>query len=348
VEPEGALHYDPVMDYVNLGRTGLKVSRICLGMMTYGDPAWRSWVLTEDEGRPFVQRALEGGINFFDTADMYSLGVSEEITGRALRDFARRDQVVIATKAYFPMGQGPNDRGLSRKHLLSAIDASLRRLGTDYVDLYQIHRWDPDTPIEETLSALHDIVRSGKARYIGASSMSAWQFAKSLYLADRHGWTRFVSMQNQYNLLYREEEREMVPYCRETGVGVVPWSPLARGVLARGTLERTTPRSQEDAMVDRYYSDPGDEAVLAVVRDVAAERGVPTAQVALAWLAGRPGVTAPIVGANRPGHLRDAVAALDLHLTPDEISRLEAPYRPHPVLDLAPLGAPAPAQETPR
>jgi 1-deoxyxylulose-5-phosphate synthase len=337
------------MDQRPLGSSGLHVSALCLGMMSFGTPQpGRAWVLDEDAADEMVRLAVEAGITFFDTADVYSGGSSEEVTGRLLRKYLSREELVVATKVHGPTTPGPNGRGNSRQHILSAVDASLTRLGLDHIDLYQIHRWDPRTPIEETMQALDDVVRAGKVRYLGASSMAAWQFATAQHTAATHGWTRFVSMQNQYNLLYREEEREMVPYCRHTGVGVVPWSPLARGVLARGTLERTTPRSQEDAMVDRYYSDPGDEAVLAVVREVAAARGVPTAQVALAWLAGRPGVTAPIVGANRPGHLHDAVAALDLHLTPDEVSRLEAPYRPHPVLDLAPLGAPAPAQETPR
>jgi 1-deoxyxylulose-5-phosphate synthase len=320
------------MEYMNLGRSGLKVSRICLGMMTYGDPNWRSWVLTEEAGRPFVQRALEAGINFFDTADMYSLGVSEEITGRALRDFARRDDVVIATKAFFPMSQAPNDRGLSRKHLMSSIDASLRRLGTDYVDLYQIHRWDQETPIEETLVALHDIVRSGKARYIGASSMAAWQFAKALYLADRHGWTRFVSMQNHYNLVYREEEREMLPLCRAEGVGVIPWSPLARGFLAgnrRVEDKGETPRAKTDEFAHKLYYAETDFRIVDRVVSVAEARGVKPAQVALAWLLRQPAVVAPIVGASKMYQLEDAIAALDITLTDDEARRLEELYEPH-------------------
>jgi len=337
------------MDQRRLGSSGLHVSALCLGMMSFGTPQpGRGWVLDEDTADEVVRLAVESGITFFDTADVYSGGSSEEVTGRLLPKYLGRDELVVATKVHGPTTPGPNGRGNSRQHVLSAVDASLTRLGLDHIDLYQVHRWDPRTPIEETMQALDDVVRAGKVRYIGASSMAAWQFATAQHTAAANGWTRFVSMQNQYNLLYREEEREMVPYCRATGVGVVPWSPLARGVLARGTLERTTARSREDAMVDRYYSDPGDEAVLSVVREVAAERGVPTAQVALAWLAGRPGVTAPIVGANRPAHLRDAIAALDLDLTADEVARLEAPYRPHPVLDLAPLGAPAPASETPR
>jgi aryl-alcohol dehydrogenase (NADP+) len=322
------------MDYVSLGRSGLKVSRICLGMMTYGDPGWRSWILPEDEGRPFVRRALEAGINFFDTADMYSLGVSEEITGRALRDFARRDEVVIATKAFYPMGEGPNARGLSRKHLMASIDASLRRLGTDYVDLYQIHRWDPGTPIEETLSALHDIVKAGKARYLGASSMAAWQFAKALFLADRHGWTRFVSMQNHYNLVYREEEREMLPLCRDAGIGVIPWSPLARGFLAgnrRAEDKGETARAKVDDFAHRLYYADSDFRIVDRVVAVAGARGARPAQVALAWLLRQPGVTAPIVGASKMYQLDDALAALDIELSDDEARRLEELYEPHPV-----------------
>jgi 1-deoxyxylulose-5-phosphate synthase len=323
------------MQYVNLGRTGLKVSRLCLGAMTYGDPAWRPWILSEDAGRPILKRAIEYGINFFDTADMYSFGVSEEVLGRALTDFTSRHRVVIATKAFFPMSDDPNDRGLSRKHLLSAIDRSLRRLGTDYVDLYQIHRWDPETPIEETLAALDDIVRAGKARYIGASSMSAWQFARALCLSDRHGWARFVSMQNHYNLVYREEEREMLPLCREEGIGVIPWSPLARGFLAgnrRAADRGDTSRAKTDTFAhDLYYTD-ADFAVAGRAAQVAAERGVAPAQVALAWLLRQPGVTAPIVGASKMAHLDQAVAALDISLTDDEVRRLEEPYVPHGVL----------------
>jgi aryl-alcohol dehydrogenase (NADP+) len=323
------------VDYVNLGRTGLKVSRLCLGTMTYGTPQWRPWVLPEDQSRPFIKRALELGITFFDTADMYSLGVSEEVVGRALRDFARRDQVVLATKAYFPMGDGPNDRGLSRKHLLDAVDASLRRLGVDYVDLYQIHRYDPHTPIEETLEALHDIVRAGKARYIGASSMYAWQFAKALYLADLHGWTRFASMQNHYNLIYREEEREMLPLCREEGIGVIPWSPMARGFLAgnrrRGDWGETTRAKHDDYGQKLYYSD-ADFVVADRVGDVARERGVAPAQVALAWILGRPGITAPIIGASRLEQLDQAVEAMSIALSEEERARLEEPYVPRNVL----------------
>jgi aryl-alcohol dehydrogenase-like predicted oxidoreductase len=324
------------MDYVNLGRTGLKVSRVCLGCMSYGDPAWRDWVLSDEDSRPFIRRALELGVNFFDTADMYSRGASEEVLGRALRDFARRDEVVIGTKVFFPLGDGPNNRGLSRKHILASIDGSLRRLGTDYVDLYQIHRWDPETPLDETLEALHDVVRSGKARYVGASSMFAWQFAKSLYLADLRGWTRFVSMQNHYNLLYREEEREMLPLCREEGIGVIPWSPLARGVLAAGrrTVDRAegeTARAKSDDYTTRLY-EGADFAIVDRVADLAEEKGVSPARVALAWLLHQPGVTAPIVGATRMKHLEDAVGAVGIRLTAEERQRLEEPYRPRPVL----------------
>jgi aryl-alcohol dehydrogenase-like predicted oxidoreductase len=322
------------MDYTPLGRTGLKVSRICLGCMTYGDPGWRDWVLPEEEARPFIQRALELGINFFDTADMYSRGVSEEIVGRALRDFARREDVVIATKAYFPMGDGPNDRGLSRKHIFDSIDASLRRLGVDHVDLYQIHRWDSDTPIEETLEALHDLVRAGKVRYLGASSMFAWQLAKALYTADRHGWTRFVSMQNHYNLVYREEEREMLPLCREEGLGVIPWSPLARGFLAgkRRRGDEETRRAKTDTFAHQLYYQPEDYDVIDRLLALAERRGEKPARLALAWLLHQPGVTAPIVGASRMEHLEDAVAALEVRLSEEERKELEEPYRPHPVL----------------
>ena len=302
--------------------------------MTYGDPGWRPWVLAEEASRPFIRRALEHGINFFDTADMYSLGVSEEVVGRTLRDFASRDRVVVATKAYFPMSSDPNDRGLSRKHLMTSIDNSLRRLGTDYVDLYQIHRWDPETPIEETLRALDDIVRSGKARYLGASSMSSWQFAKALYIADRRGWTRFVSMQNHYNLVYREEEREMLPLCREEGIGVIPWSPLARGFLAgnRRAGDQTMRAKTDQYAQQMYYAD-ADFAVADAVVEVACEKSVKPAQVALVWLLRQPGVTAPIVGASKLEQLDDAVAALELTLSDDECRRLEAPYVPHRVLE---------------
>src|SRR5436305_8561785 len=318
------------MQYVRLGHTGLKVSRICLGCMSFGTPEWRSWVLPEEASRPFFQRALELGINFFDTADMYSLGVSEEVTGRALRDFARRDEVVLATKVNYPMGQGPNDRGLSRKHILAAIDASLKRLGVDWVELYQIHRWDPETPIEETLEALHDVVKAGKARHIGASSMWAWQFAKALYTADLHGWTRFMSMQNHYNLLYREEEREMLPLCADQGIGVIPWSPLARGRLARPWEEQTA-RSETDEFGRSLYREE-DRSIVDAVLGVAAERGVAPAQIALAWLLSKPGVDAPIVGATKSHHLADAVAAVDLRLDDSEIESLEKNYQPHAVV----------------
>jgi aryl-alcohol dehydrogenase (NADP+) len=326
------------MEFTRLGRSGLKVSRICLGTMTYGSRQWRPWILEEEESRPFLEKALELGINFFDTADMYSLGVSEEIVGRALAELAPRDQVVLATKVYFPMGEGPNDGGLSRKHILEAIDGSLRRLGTEYVDLYQIHRWDEATPIEETLEALHDVVKAGKARYIGASSMFAWQLAKSLYLADLRGWTRFVSMQNHYNLVYREEEREMLPLCREEGLGIIPWSPLARGFLAgnrqkeAATAAAATRRAETDDYAHGMYYQEGDFQVVDRVTEVAQQRGVAPAQVALAWLLAQPGVTAPIVGASQLSQLEQAVEALKINLSVEERERLEEPYRPHPVL----------------
>jgi aryl-alcohol dehydrogenase-like predicted oxidoreductase len=323
------------MDYVNLGRTGLKVSRICLGCMTYGVPerGAHPWSLDEEKSRPFFQRALELGINFFDTANTYSDGTSEEIVGRALGDFARREEIVLATKVFYPMREGPNARGLSRKSIMIEIDASLRRLGTDYVDLYQIHRWDKQTPIEETLAALHDVVKAGKARYIGASSMYAWQFSKAQYLARQNGWTPFVSMQNHYNLLYREEEREMLPLCEAEGVGVVPWSPLARGRLTRDWSE-TTKRLEKDEFGKTLYAatEEADRRVVERVAEVAAERGVPRAQVALAWLVQKPFLTAPIVGASKLHHLDDAVAALSLKLTPEEIASLEEPYVPHSVV----------------
>jgi 1-deoxyxylulose-5-phosphate synthase len=323
------------MEYARLGSTGLKVSRICLGMMSYGDPGSRRWMLPEAEAEPIVRRAVEAGVTFFDTADMYSEGLSEEITGRLLgKLFARRDDYVLATKVYYPMGPGRNDRGLSRKHILSAVDASLQRLGVDYVDLYQIHRWDYETPIEETMAALHDVVRAGKARYLGASSMYAWQFAKAQQVARDEGWTPFVSMQNHYNLVYREEEREMIPLCLDQGVGVIPWSPLARGLLAgnreRGGEQKTV-RAGSDPFADAMYEE-ADFDVVDVVRSVAGERGVSPAQIALAWLLGKRGVVAPIVGATKLRHLDDAIAAIDLTLSADEVVRLEAPYRPHPVL----------------
>jgi aryl-alcohol dehydrogenase-like predicted oxidoreductase len=320
--------------YVNLGSTGLRVSRVCLGMMSFGNESDRPWVLDEDAAEPIVKAAADGGITFFDTADVYSAGASEVATGRLLGKMFNRDDVVVATKVFSPMGRGQNSRGLSRKHILSGIDSSLERLEMDYVDLYQIHRWDNHTPIEETMEALHDVVRAGKARYIGASSMFAWQFAKAQHAADRHGWTRFVSMQPHYNLLYREEEREMIPQCIDQGVGVIPWSPLARGVLAGSRTregERRTTRSNTDAFQDVLYKD-ADFDVVDRVAEVAAERGVPSAQVAMAWLLQRPGVTAPIVGATSLAHLEDALAAEELELSVDEMRRLEELYLPHPVL----------------
>ncbi len=323
------------MDQVRLGATGLHVSRVCLGMMSYGNDSDRPWVLDEEATEPIVRRAVEGGITFFDTADVYSRGASEVATGRLLRNLLSRDEMVVATKVFGTMTPGPNGHGLSRKHILSGIDASLRRLGMDYVDLYQIHRWDPRTPIEETMEALHDVVKAGKARYLGASSMYAWQFAKAQRVAERHGWTQFVSMQNHYNLLYREEEREMIPQCIDQGVGVIPWSPLARGLLA-GTRtregERRTTRAETDAFIDELYGGPGDFDVIDRVVEVAGKRDVPPARVALAWLLHKPGVTAPIVGATRLGHLEDALAAAELTLSADEIAQVEEPYASRPVL----------------
>ena len=323
------------MDYVNLGSTGLKVSRICLGTMTYGSKKWREWVLEEEESRPFIQRALDLGINFFDTADMYSVGVSEEIVGRALKDAVSRDRIVLATKVFNPMGDDPNQRGLSRKHIMHAIDDSLKRLQTDYVDLYQIHRFDYDTPIEETLEALHDVVKQGKALYIGASSMFAWQFAKMLCKADNLGLTRFVSMQNHYNLVYREEEREMLPLCREEGIGVIPWSPLARGFLMGNRRKEDlgeTIRAKTDEYAHRLYYQESDFAIVERVSEIARKRGVSNAQVALAWVLHQPGISAPIVGASKMQHLEDAVAALSLKLDKSELKALEEPYQPHPIL----------------
>jgi aryl-alcohol dehydrogenase (NADP+) len=320
------------MEYTNLGSTGIKVSRICLGCMTYGSKKWREWVIEEAEGRPFIKQALELGINFFDTADMYSIGVSEEILGRALKDFGPpRDQLVIATKVFWPMGKDPNQKGLSRKHILQAIDASLRRLGTDYVDLYQIHRFDYETPIEETLQALHEVVKAGKALYIGASSMFAWQFAQMLATADRLGLTRFATMQNHYNLMYREEEREMNPLCEAEGIGLLPWSPLARGLLA-GSRKAGTLRAKADDYAHKLYTQEADDRVVDCVELAAKNRGVPPAQLALAWLLHKQGVTAPIVGATKPHHLTDAVTALAIKLTAEETSKLESVYVPHPVL----------------
>lgn len=319
------------MEYTNLGFTGTKVSKICLGCMTYGSSNWRQWVLNEEESRPFIKEALEKGINFFDTADMYSLGKSEEVLGRALKDFGpSRDKLVIATKVFFALGDDPNQQGLSRKHIMHAIDDSLRRLGTDYVDLYQIHRFDYQTPIEETLTALHDVVKSGKARYIGASSMFAWQFAQMLYTADRLGLTRFVTMQNHYNLLYREEEREMIPLCQLEKIGLLPWSPLARGVLT-GNRKTQTVRSKEDDYTKKLYTQEADDRVVDCVAEVAKNRGVSPAQVALAWLINKPQVT-PIVGASKPHHLEDAIAAVSLKLTKEEIAQMESVYVPHAVL----------------
>lgn len=323
------------MEYVRLGQSGLKISRICLGMMSYGTPEWRNWVLDEEASRPFVRRAIELGINFFDTADMYSLGVSEEVTGKLLREFANRDEIVLATKVFFPIGNGPNGGGLSRKHIMEAIDNSLRRLGTDYVDLYQIHRWDYDTPIEETMEALHDVVKAGKARYIGASSMFAWQFAKAQYTADLQGWTRFVSMQNHYNAVYREEEREMVGFCLDQGVGLIPWSPLARGFLAGNRSrsgENPTTRAKSDEFAHNMYYEDTDFQVVDRVVSIAEARDVQPAQVALAWLLQKPGVAAPIIGATKMPHLEAAVAAVDIKLTDEEVKQIEEPYQPHPVL----------------
>lgn len=326
------------MKYTNLGKTGLEVSRICLGTMQYGTPEWRDWILDEESSRPFIERALELGINFFDSADMYSRGVGEEVLGRALRDFAEsRDDYVLATKAYFSTGKGgPNQRGLSRKHLISALDASLRRLGTDYVDIFYIHRWNYSTPIEETLRTLEDLVRSGKVRYLGASSMFAWQFAKALFLAGEKGWDRFSVMQNHYNLVYREEEREMIPLCEDQGVGVCPWSPLARGFLAGNRSKKPdggkTLRSKVDKFAHNMYYGKGDFEVLDRLEEVAEKHGVKPAQAALAWLLHRPGVTAPVVGATKMYQLEEAAAAVEIELSAEDMGYLEEPYRPHPVL----------------
>ena len=323
------------MDYSNLGQTGLKVSPLCLGCMSFGDASkgWHKWIMDEESSRPVIRRALEAGINFFDTANIYAAGTSEEVTGRALKDFARRDEIVIATKAHGRWGKGPNQAGLSRKALFQAIDDSLARLGTDYVDLYQIHRWDYDTPIEETLEALHDIVKAGKVRYIGASSMHAWQFHKALNLQRQNGWVRFVSMQNYVNLIYREEEREVLPLCREYGIGVIPWSPLARGRLTR-PWGGATPRSETDRIQDNLYgkTEENDRAVIGEVERIATLRGVPMAHVALAWVRGKPGITAPIVGVSSMAQLDEALASLELELSAEEVAALEAPYLPHPVM----------------
>jgi 1-deoxyxylulose-5-phosphate synthase len=324
------------MQYVNLGKTGMKVSRLCLGMMSYGSRQWREWVLEEQEARPFIERALEAGVNFFDTADVYSQGESERITGQLLRESgAQRENLIVATKVNGAMSDDINDRGLSRKHILDSIDRSLQRLQMDYVDLYQIHRWDYETPIEETMEALNDVVRAGKARYIGASSMYAWQFAKALYTSEKYGWTRFVSMQNHYNLVYREEEREMIPLCIDQGIGILPWSPLARGFFA-GDRRRggggETVRANSDPFGNSLYFRDEDFAVAELVADVAKGRGVTGSQIALAWILSKPYVTAPIIGATKMDHLDQAVAALDIQLSEEEVKRLEDAYKPHPVL----------------
>jgi 1-deoxyxylulose-5-phosphate synthase len=330
------------MEYVNLGRTGLKVSRICLGCMTYGRPpaegepkaGRHAWALNEEQSQPFLKQALDLGVNFFDTANVYSSGASEEVVGRFLKGAVRRESVVVATKVWGVMREEPNGRGLSRKEILFELDESLRRLEMDYVDLYQIHRWDGETPIEETLEALHDVVKAGKVRYIGASSMYSWQFAKALYVAEQLGWTRFVSMQNHYNLLYREEEREMIPLCREEGIGIIPWSPLARGRLTRPWQSETTKRSETDNFGNTMYrkTEEADHKVVEALTELSKKRGVPQAQLALAWMLAKPGITAPIVGATKQHHLEDAVAALGVKLTPEEMAGLEEAYVPHPVL----------------
>jgi 1-deoxyxylulose-5-phosphate synthase len=323
------------MHYANLGTSGLRVSRVCLGMMGFGNNSDRPWVIDEDAAEPIVKAAVEGGVTFFDTADAYSAGASEVATGKLVGKYLTRDEAVIATKVFMPVTPGENGAGLSRKHILSGIDNSLGRLGLDYVDLYQIHRWDPRTPIEETMGALHDVVQSGKARYIGASSMFSWQFAKAQFVAEKNGWTKFVSMQNHYNLIYREEEREMMPLCLDQGVGVIPWSPLARGMLAGNRTrsgERHTTRSETDTFTDYLYDQPTDFDVVEAAQQVAEARGVSTAQVALAWLFAKPGVTAPIVGSTKLSHLQEALAAEELTLTDDEVASLEKPYVPHPVL----------------
>jgi 1-deoxyxylulose-5-phosphate synthase len=323
------------VEYTYFGRTGVKVSRLCLGCMSYGDPKWRPWVLEERAAMPFFRRAIEAGINFFDTADLYSVGVSEEITGKALRQYAKLEQVVLATKVFQRMGDGPNMKGLSRKHVQQGCEASLRRLGVETIDLYQVHRFDPHTPLDEMLAALDLLVRQGKVRYIGASSTTAWKFAQSLSLSERHGWARFVSMQNHYNLIYREEEREMIPLCQAESVAVIPWSPLARGLLAgtRKTPDDKTPttRASSDDFAWKLYDQPGDADVMRTCQEVAAQRGVQPAQVAIAWLLSKPAVAAPIVGATKIEHLETAITAVELKLSAEEIERLEAPYRPHAV-----------------
>jgi aryl-alcohol dehydrogenase-like predicted oxidoreductase len=327
------------MQYVNLGSTGVKVSRLCLGMMTYGTSSWRQWVLDEEASKPLIRRAIEGGINFFDTADMYSVGVSEEVTGRALKEFGgRREDLVVATKVFNPMSDAPNDRGLSRKHIMDAIDKSLKRLGMEYVDLYQIHRFDPHTPIEETVEALNDVVRAGKALYLGASSMYAWQFLKMRHLQAQNGFARFVTMQNHYNLVYREEEREMIPLCLSENLGLIPWSPLARGFLAgnrkinEDKKEGETIRAKTDEYAQSLYYRQSDFTVVDRLTEIAQARGVKNAQVAISWMLSKPAVSAPIIGASKLYQLEDAIAAVDLKLTPDEIRRLEEPYEPHSVL----------------
>jgi 1-deoxyxylulose-5-phosphate synthase len=332
-----------LMQQVRLGDSGLHVSRLALGMMSYGDNSRREWILGEARAEPIVRHAYEGGVTFFDTADMYSGGASEVVTGRLLRKLASREEVVVATKVFYETTPGPNGRGLSRKHILAAIDASLGRLGMDYVDLYQIHRWDPATPIEETMEALHDVVKAGKARYIGASTMSAWQFAKAQHVAETNNWTQFVSMQNLYNLLYREEEREMIPQCLDQSVAVIPYSPLARGLLTRRREEKTQ-RAESDPILEQNADLPDDAEIINAVLALAESRGVPPAQVALAWVLHRPGVTAPIVGATKLSHVDDALAAATLMLSPDELAMLEAPYVPHPTIAPVPVGVTAPAR----
>jgi len=324
------------MQYVNLGNTGLKISRLCLGMMTYGSKKWRQWILEEEQAKPFVGRALDAGINFFDTADIYSVGESERVTGDLLKHFGvKRENVVVATKVFQTMSDDPNDRGLSRKHILDSIDKSLKRLQMDYVDLYQIHRWDYGTPIEETMEALHDVVKAGKARYIGASSMYAWQFAKALHTSEKHGWTRFVSMQDHYNLVYREEEREMIPLCLDEGIGLIPWSPMARGFFAGNRKPGgggETVRAQGDAFADELYFRDEDFKVAERVQEVAKARGVTGPQIALAWLLNKPHISAPIIGASKMDHLNQAIAALEIKLSDEEVKRLEESYQPHPIL----------------